>query len=87
MSATIIGKRRKLVTLAQVNEVVNADDATFKAMLETMRKIPVTKVAETSAQIRKAKGSEESRNILSNVVKGTEVWSSGRTGSAGIRCV
>jgi type IV secretion system protein VirD4 len=68
----------ELVTLAQVNEVVNADPETFRATLDDMLRLPVAKVAETAAQILKGKDSEESRNILSNLVKGTEIWSLGK---------
>jgi type IV secretion system protein VirD4 len=68
----------ELVTLAQVNEVVNADPETFQGMLEHMLRVPNAKVAETAAQILKGKDSEETRNILSNLVKGTEMWSLGK---------
>ncbi|MGE0697569.1 MAG: type IV secretory system conjugative DNA transfer family protein [Hyphomicrobiaceae bacterium] len=68
----------ELVSLAQVNELVNAGNATFKAVVAEMARSDVPKVAETAAQIAKGGDSEETRNILSNLVKGTEVWSRGK---------
>ncbi len=68
----------ELVTLAQVNDIANADPAAFKDVIEQMIASPVTKIAETGAQIARGADSEETRNILSNLVKGTEVWSNGK---------
>lgn len=68
----------ELVTLAQVNDIANADPAAFKDVIEQMIDSPVTKIAETGAQIARGADSEETRNILSNLVKGTEVWSNGK---------
>lgn len=68
----------ELMTLAQVNDVVNSGPATFKGIIADMQGVPIAKVSETAAQIIKGKGSEETRNILSNLVKGTEIWSRGK---------
>lgn len=68
----------ELVTLAQVNDIVNADPETFRGIIEEMARVPISKVMETGAQIAKGAGSEETRNILSNLVKGTEIWSLGK---------
>lgn len=57
------------MTLAQVNDVVNASPATFKAILRDMLRMPVNKVLQTAVEIARGKDSEETRNILSNLVR------------------
>ena len=67
-----------MITLAQVNRIVSGPKEILEVCLEEMSEMGSSCVTETAYQILNGEGSEETRNIFSNLVKGTEAWSDGR---------
>ena len=62
-------------TLAEVNGLVNLPSRQFAELLSDMEGSPVERVAEAAAQIARGLDSDETRSILSTLVKGTGPWS------------
>jgi len=71
-------ERAALCTLTEVHRLASSGPAALDDLLTRMAASGVPRVQEIAFQIQMAAGSEESRNILSNIQKNTGLWSPGR---------
>lgn len=66
-------------TMGNVHRIVCSDADRLKQIMEQMLVMPVERVRNTAQQIlRDIDKTEEARNILSHIMKGTEPWSFGK---------
>jgi len=70
--------RPALRTLTEVHRLASSGPAALDDLLTRMAGSGVPRIQEIAFQIQMAAGSEESRNILSNIQKNTGLWSPGR---------
>ncbi len=75
-------KAPPLKNLAELHRTLCAPRAVFEATLQTMQGSPTPKVREVAGQLLRTLDVEETSNILSNILKGTEPWSAGGAAAA-----
>ena len=75
-------KAPPLKNLAELHRTLCAPRAVFEATLQTMQGSPTPKVREVAGQLLRTLDVEETSNILSNILKGTEPWGAGGAAAA-----
>ncbi|KAI93872.1 hypothetical protein T281_14150 [Rhodomicrobium udaipurense JA643] len=75
-------KAPPLRTLAELHRMLCAPRAVLEATLQTMQGSPTPKVREVAGHLLRTLDVEETSNILSNILKGTEPWSAGGAAAA-----
>ena len=75
-------KAPPLKNLAELHRLLCAPRAVLETTLQAMQGSPTPKVREVAGQLLRTLDVEETSNILSNVLKGTEPWSAGGAAAA-----
>ncbi|NJO33343.1 MAG: type IV secretory system conjugative DNA transfer family protein, partial [Rhodospirillales bacterium] len=75
-------KAPELKTLAELHRLLCASRAAFEATLKTMQASSSPRVRDVAGQLLRSLDVEETSNILSNILKGTEPWGAGGAAAA-----